>query len=811
LRIVTGGPSKLLGGNAQVSAAVWTALVLSPLVTLLGLVLAAVDRSLPWLVVSAVAAGMCAVVLVLVVKVRRYERKRGPRLQKEVVLGPLRTGPKGLSAEQRLDSAVGVPTKPALHDAGARTPRVTVVVACFNDAHLLGAALHSLQRQTISDWECVVVDDGSTDESSDVALLFAERDDRFSVVVHDRNRGLSAARNTGIARARGEFVTFLDSDDFLYEGALEARLDGLPDEPACVGAYCDWHSVAEDMGYAPAADVKPGRKLDVHLITVGFDVPFIASAPIVRTDVLRACGGFDETLRTAEDAELWARLLRGGVWFSYVPYVGVAYRQRSGSMVRRSPLGHLDVITEVTDRLSESWEGWPGAPIPLTAPLGDYLEHLALLPRRLNFLALHVALLGPDGVDSRHLPMPELRALPDYPARVRDQAERALRRIGRRSEREVAALTKRLLELAPPVTPPVPELPAAPAPEVRGRVISRGVRRLDVASLHGDAPVFLLAPLSRYHVTEVGPLLTTLRERGVRAEAYLPPEAPVTCARELAAYVDCVYVGDPKNLGGAPLLGAFVLNDWSPNVQSLLAAVRNAGGVSFAKVEGVQDFEDVDTGRVRRPYRHADVVLAQGRNDVVALPGRDVHVVGSSRLERLWLGEAVRADHERVLINFNFTYGVLTDKQDEWIWAAVEGARALGVDYEISLHPAQKNVPDHPAVMAHVSVDPFSHALRRSGVLISRFSTVIYEAMAVGVPAIYLNSHGEKVPTFQDPGGAFLKVTGTDLEKAVAEAMSWRGSYRSRAEAFFRDQVDIDPARTSEERSADVIVSMLGL
>jgi hypothetical protein len=342
-------------------------------------------------------------------------------------------------------------------------------------------------------------------------------------------------------------------------------------------------------------------------------------------------------------------------------------------------------------------------------------------------------------------------------------------------------------------------------------VLHTGLRQHDVAALREGEPAFLLAPQSRYHVAEVGPLLEALRSRGVRCEVYLPPEAPVTVARELTKYVDTAYRGDPAALLGIPLTGAFVLNDWGKNTQAILAAVSAAGGTSFAKVEGVQDFTDADLDRVRKPYQHADVILGQGQNDVDSLPGCEVHVVGSTRLERIWNGPAAPAEARQVLINFNFTYGVLQDKHDEWIWAAVNGARSAGLEYEISLHPAQKNVPPQPAVAAHVSTDPFSHALRRSGVLISRFSTVLYEAMALGVPAIYLNSHGEKVPTFQNPEGAFLKVTGKDLKSPLAEALSWRGSYRARAEAFFSKQVDVDRDTPSEQRAAEVIASRLRL
>jgi hypothetical protein len=312
-------------------------------------------------------------------------------------------------------------------------------------------------------------------------------------------------------------------------------------------------------------------------------------------------------------------------------------------------------------------------------------------------------------------------------------------------------------------------------------------------------------------VDEVGPLLTELRSRGIHSEVYLPPEAPEPVARELSRYVKTCYGGPPEALDGLPLSGCFVLNDWAPSTRALVGATRAFGGVSFAKVEGVQDFEDVDTGRVRRPYRTADIILGQGQNDVSALPEMDVRVVGSTRLERIWQSAPVAQANDRALINFNFTYNVLTEHQEAWIRAAVRGCRESRVPYEISLHPAQKNVPTSPDVLGHVSHDPFSHSLLRSSVLITRFSTVAFEAMARGVPLIYFNPHGERVPTFSDPQGAFMLVTDHDLLPALEQARSWFGGYRDLAHDFFLRQVDVQVGQSSEARAAAAIISALGL
>lgn len=796
---------------------VWVLLVLGPLV-LVGCVAAAVlARSWAYLAAAALAAAV-VVLGVLVVSVtahragERYRRgqRRGRPRERELTLpyGP----------EERLQAALGRPdlgwVRPRLHDRGPGEPDVSVVVTCHNDALLLGATLHSVQRQSLASWECIVIDDASTDESMDVALLFAERDSRFQVLRQEENRGLPAARNAGLAVARGRYVMFLDSDDFLYRESLSRRLSAMPTSGTCVGTYCDWRSVPEDAPYAerPVRARIRRRDVDVHLLTQGWQVPFIASAPLIRTDVMRATGGFDEDMRTAEDADMWARLLRGGVWIRHVPYVGVAYRQKTLSMVRRSPLGHLAAVDAVARWLDEPVAHvWPGAPVPLTAPLGSYLRDQSLLERRLRFLAMHFALGGEREGAEPHLPSVASRSTPDYAEQVVEQTRLSLKRLGDAAVLRRDQVLAQLLAVAPPVEHSITAIPpeGARARTPAAVPLAAPVRRLALSELRSAEPVFLLVPQSRYHVAEVGPLLQELRRRGLAAEVYLPPEAGPGVARELSRYVDTVYSGEAEQADGVRLLGAVLLNDWGQASRAIVDAVRASGGVSFAKVEGVQDFADADTGRIRSPYQHADVVLGQGSNDVDALPGQHVVVVGSSRLERLRAEPVASPEHSSILINFNFTYRVLTDRQGEWLDAAVEGARACHVDYEISVHPAQKNVPKERRILAHVSPAPFSHALLRSGVLVSRFSTVLYEAMAVGVPVIYLNTHGEQVPTFQQPDGAFLKVTSGDMAGPLATALSWRGGYRERSDTFFRRQVDIVPGHPSEQRAADVIMSMV--
>ena len=119
-------------------------------------------------------------------------------------------------------------------------PAITIVVTSCNRAELLQLALRSIQLQDFSRWECVVVDDASLDFSLRVAQEFAAVDPRFRVIKHETARGPSAARNTGLAAAKSEYICFLDDDDLLLPKSLSSRLLAVAGQSAHVaGAYCD--------------------------------------------------------------------------------------------------------------------------------------------------------------------------------------------------------------------------------------------------------------------------------------------------------------------------------------------------------------------------------------------------------------------------------------------------------------------------------------------------------------------------------------------------------------------------------------------
>jgi glycosyltransferase involved in cell wall biosynthesis len=209
--------------------------------------------------------------------------------------------------------------------------RASLIIPTFNHGRFLGAAIDSALAQTVNAVEVIVVDDGSTDETPAVLARYAGR----VRVLRQANRGLSAARNAGLAAAHGTFVSFLDADDVMAPTKLAAQLEVLERWPAIGWTYCDVLMETVATGTTARASERFGyaaRVLDGWLFPELVHGNFIpALAPLVRRTALEVVGGFDERLTALEDWDMWLRLSLIAE-ARYTPAVLVTYRIRPGGM-----------------------------------------------------------------------------------------------------------------------------------------------------------------------------------------------------------------------------------------------------------------------------------------------------------------------------------------------------------------------------------------------------------------------------------------------------------------------------------------------
>lgn len=238
-----------------------------------------------------------------------------------------------------------------------QTPLVSVIIPTFNRAATLGRAMTSVLLQDYANIELIVVDDGSTDATKDVVSAF--EDGRIRFLVHEKNRGVGAARNTGIAAASGSITAFQDSDDEWLQGKLSKQvraLDAAGDQ--CVLVYCTKVVYGRDGAYnrgprrvicVPGPDV---TELSGNLRKFLWQHHVISTQTmVVRTDALRRIGGFDTRLYNSEEWDLAIRLSELGT-FAFVdePLVNTYIQSDSISTLSRKIPYSLLIISNKLKR-----------------------------------------------------------------------------------------------------------------------------------------------------------------------------------------------------------------------------------------------------------------------------------------------------------------------------------------------------------------------------------------------------------------------------------------------------------------------------
>jgi glycosyltransferase involved in cell wall biosynthesis len=206
-------------------------------------------------------------------------------------------------------------------------PTVSVVIPVYNGERFVADAIRSVLNQSYPPLECIVVDDGSTDGTSNVVS-------RFQVPVRyvaKSNGGVSSARNVGIELAKGDLVAFLDADDLWEREKLEKQIESLMHTEGAGLSYCGVQLVDAQLRPLGVLEVAPPRLALRN--TLLLEKPFVSSAStsLAPADTLAAVGGFDERLSTSADCDLLCRIACRYP-LAYTAELLTRYRCHSGQM-----------------------------------------------------------------------------------------------------------------------------------------------------------------------------------------------------------------------------------------------------------------------------------------------------------------------------------------------------------------------------------------------------------------------------------------------------------------------------------------------
>lgn len=258
------------------------------------------------------------------------------------------------------DIPVGLTIQQAKLKLGAQTngtgePLVSFVIPTYNHAAYLADAIQSIRAQDYSNIEIIVVDDGSTDNTKDVAARFADQIE----YIWQHNRGLSAARNTGIAAATGTYIGVLDADDMLEPDYCSRLVSALTAFPDAEGIICGYRFVDQENRPLPQVETRciPSKRLQSELLNGNYLVP---ESILLHRRCYENVGPFDVSLSACEDWDMWLRITESHKIIS-TERILARHRVLPGSMSadpKRMLTNRLEVLRKhVGDEPSRSDDG----------------------------------------------------------------------------------------------------------------------------------------------------------------------------------------------------------------------------------------------------------------------------------------------------------------------------------------------------------------------------------------------------------------------------------------------------------------------
>lgn len=251
------------------------------------------------------------------------------------------------------------------------SPTVSVIIPCYNQGQYVAMAVQSVLDQTFNDYEIILVDDGSTDETGQVLTGLATRNPGTVHLVEQSNQGLSMARQAGLDRAQGEFMIFLDADDRLEPGMMERCLASLrrwPEASAIVGRT----QLRYERDPAQVRIIGVGTNLQWPAILESNPFGACCSLMLRKAQVQEAGGVGLPGVRACEDWDLYIRMARRGMVFRSIPEVLSQYLQHE-NVLSQNIEKMLEAKIEMLARVErDAAAAAPGNPLAVTGPLAQY-------------------------------------------------------------------------------------------------------------------------------------------------------------------------------------------------------------------------------------------------------------------------------------------------------------------------------------------------------------------------------------------------------------------------------------------------------
>lgn len=227
--------------------------------------------------------------------------------------------------------------------------KISIIVPAYNQEKFLGECLESVYHQTYENWECLIIDDGSTDGTSQVGKHWENKDQRFQYF-YKKNGGLSSARNFGLSKIKGDFIQFLDSDDILKKEKLKKSIQ-LAEENNSQVIITNFQMLQKKEILPPFCDISL-FEFNYENLLIYWDNPrktfnFPPHTLLIKTELLDDLR-FDETFRAKEDWLMWLEIFKKNPSVHFLNEYLVLYRMHPYNMTKDKK--HMDIYTSLVHK-----------------------------------------------------------------------------------------------------------------------------------------------------------------------------------------------------------------------------------------------------------------------------------------------------------------------------------------------------------------------------------------------------------------------------------------------------------------------------
>lgn len=610
---------------------------------------------------------------------------------------------------------------------------ISIILPVYNVEQYIADCMESLASQDDKNFELLVIDDGSSDSSIDIVTSYLDKFNKVRIQ-KQKNKGLGGARNTGIKLAQGDFITFVDSDDYIssnYISSLRKR-QNIEQSDVVTGQIFK----VIDGKIIDLVQKDPNNNIQLNEVekVLGAYRLSVSCTRLYRRSIVINYGiRFPEHI-PHEDWFFTYKVLKNSNTISVEEKAKYFWRQRKNSLGQSISKNHIDVVPNLRNDTNIFLRNHSATE-----------KELACAARR-NLLIL--------GVFRNKIDMCNQEDLNNYFSRmIQNNQTNIIQDIVffENSQIKDTNLIKRVEKIL--------NDSGVNIEKTRKSLKSKTLPSIDIAFF----------PLREYHLNDCLSVIKGLRRDGINAEIIETDEwrngndevklASKEQAIEITNFEDFIKL----NINVSAIV---MWNDWDLLMRILSQACHDVGTETIGWVEGIQDYHEVDRIDRRYPYSRSKNVILPGEYDTryFTNTAQNIFVGEVVRIKSLWLSRMQKKNNNyplKVLINSNFSYGVLEEHRDKWIDQAVKACIKNGCKPIISRHPF-----DNGNSYSHYQTNKsFFDIIKECDVSIHRFASGILESLAMGIPVIYFNPHREKVDKFTSPNGAYqISYNQQDLE-----------------------------------------------